>query len=91
MGDTARHFNVSKSTVHDLWHEKRHTSVPEAPEAPNVITSRVSPDCIAADLPIVLEDARGNVREAAVRMGIPRSTLQRHIAKEGINVGLYVA
>lgn len=81
LGDTARHFHVSKDTVHNIWSGKRHTRIAEAPEPPNVITARVSPDVIKEDGRTLLE--RGmSINEAAVEIGVSPNTLRKHIKEE---------
>ena len=83
VGDTAKYFNVSKSTVHDLWSGRYRRDVPEAPEPPNVKTTRVSPDVILEDGRRLLE--RGmKIEEAAAKLGVSPSTLRRHLNKEGV-------
>ena len=73
VGDTARHFKVSKSTVHDIWTGKTHGYVPEE-EPPYITTTRVPKAVILEDYPILKE--RGySKEEIANHFGIARSTL----------------
>lgn len=89
LSDTARFFNVAKATVHRIWSGQRHTDVPEAPEPPNVISTRVSPDIIRSDAQVLLERHNGNVRKAAVDIGVHPSTLYRYINER--NAGLHLS
>ena len=81
LGATARHFNVSKGTVHNVWHGRTHTAVPEAPEPPNVISPRVSPEIIYEDGRTLLE--RGlSVSAAAAAVGVSRNTFVNYMREE---------
>lgn len=81
LRDTARHFNVSPATVHAVWHNKRHTDVPEAPEPPNVKSTRISPDIIVEEGRTLLE--RGlSLQEAADEIGVGRTTLYTHLRQQ---------
>lgn len=78
VGDTARHFGISKSTVSDLWNNKRYTDVCAAPEPDNVITSRVPAAVVREEAHVLLQ--RGlNAEEVARTIGVARSTLYEHI------------
>lgn len=77
VGDTARHFNVSKSTVHDIWTGRRHTNTPAAPEPDNVKVSRISPDIIAEDA-AVLMDRGMSLSEVAEAIGVSPNTVRKH-------------
>lgn len=78
IGDCAKHFGVSKRTVHSIWHGETHRHVREASEAPNVKTSRVHPDIVREDGKTLL--ARGlSMKEAAVVIGVSPTTLRNHL------------
>lgn len=77
-GDTARHFGISKSTVHDVWNDKRYGAVAPSPEPDNVVSTRVSRAVVQEDAPLLL--SRGlSPTDVAHTLGISRSTLYRHI------------
>jgi predicted DNA-binding protein (UPF0251 family) len=81
LSDCARHFGVSKGSVHNVWNGKYHSQVQPANEPDNVRTTRVSKDVIHEDGRVLLE--RGlNVREAAAELGVSHVTL-RKVLKEG--------
>ena len=81
LRDTAKYFNVSPATVHNVWTGKRHSDVPEAPEPPNVISTRVSPDVIVEDGRTLLERYNGDYEKAAAELGVSSTTLYRHTRK----------
>ena len=79
-GDVARHFAISKSTVSDLWNDKRYTHLSPAPEPDNVASSRVSRAVVQEDAPLLL--SRGmKPNEVAEHIGISERTLYRHIGR----------
>ena len=87
VGDTARYFGVSKSTVHDIWRGKTHVHVSPALEPDNVKVTRVSREVISEDGPVLL--MRGHSpAQAAHALGVSERTFKRHMQER---IGLYVA
>lgn len=86
IGDTARYFNVSKSTVHDIWTGKRHRNV-EATEPAEINATRIRADLLLDDAQTLLE--RGmTVREVADTLGVAPITINRHLKKNRRYAGL---
>lgn len=83
MGDTARHFGVSKDTVHRIWTGKAHTNVPAAVEPANVISTRVPAEVIVEDGERLL--GRGmSVAEAARQLGVSKTTMYQRLKEAGV-------
>lgn len=77
LRDTARHFNCSPTTVHNVWTGKAHREVYAASEPPNVIATRIDPTIIAEDGRTLLE--RGmTAREAAEVLGVGKDTVYKY-------------
>lgn len=66
--DTARHFNVSLGTVHNIWHGRTHGAVTPS-EAPYVNRARKSASEIREDAEWLLR-AGTPVEEVAERIGV---------------------
>lgn len=79
VGDTAKHFGVSKDTVHRIWTEKAHTDVPVAPETPYVNRSRVPASEVKEEATWLIR-AGSTVEEAAQRIGVSPSRIKREVA-----------
>lgn len=83
IGDTAKYFHCSKSSVHAIWTGKRHRDIVEAPEPANIISSRVDAQTILEDGRTLLQ--RGmKVTEAAAVLGVGKTTLYDHLRSEGV-------
>jgi transposase len=83
VGDTARHFAVSKSTVHNIWTGRTHKNVMQA-EPVNVRTSRVPSDILIEDGTTLLRRGR-SVAQAAQELGVATSTLYAHLNRAGVS------
>lgn len=81
VGDTARHFGVSKGTVWNVWHGRTHTDVRPVEEAPRLTTTRVKPEIIKEDYPI-LKNRGLTPDEIASYFGIAKTTLWRYTGGE---------
>ena len=77
MGDTAKHFSISKSTVFNIWHGNTHTGVAPT-EAPWIKPSRVSKDVIKEDYP-VLRQRGWSIDQIASHLGVGRTTVYKTI------------
>lgn len=78
VGDTARHFQVSKGTVHNIWQGRTHSAVRPS-EAPYVNRSRVPASQIREDAEWLLR-AGTPVEEVAKRIGVTPSRLKKEVA-----------
>ena len=80
VGDTARHFGVSKSTIARLWRFDRDTA--DLPEPPNIWHTRTTDDLILADGQLLLN--RGlTLDQAAAHLGVSTMTFTRAYLRAG--------
>jgi transposase-like protein len=87
IGDTARHFRVSKSTVYNIWTGKTHKNVMSV-EPANVRTSRVPSDILIEDGTTLLRRGK-TVAQAADELGVAASTLYAHLNKAGVQTAWF--
>lgn len=78
LNDTARHFTVSKDTVHRIWHRKAHTDVQAATEAPYVKRARVPANEIREEAAWLLS-AGTSVEEVAQQLGVSPNRIKREV------------
>jgi len=76
--DTAKHFNVSVGTVHNIWQGRTHEAV-RASEAPFVNRARVPASQIREDAEWLLRSG-SSVEEAAQRIGVPAARIKKEVA-----------
>jgi len=78
VGDVARYYNLSKSTVHDIWTGVLHRDVEPADDVAEIPTKRVRAIVIEEDAPVYLQ--RGyDYKRCAEALGIHVTTLRRYV------------
>lgn len=78
VGDTARHFGVSKGTVHNIWNGRTHGAVRPS-EAPYVNRTRIPSSEIKEEAEHLLR-AGTDIKEAAQRIGVSPNRIKREVA-----------
>lgn len=76
--DTARHFNVSPGTVHNIWQNRTHSHV-IATEAPYVNRAKVPSHVIKEDAEWLLSNGTP-LDEVAARIGVSKESIMKEVA-----------